>query len=213
MLGARLQKKASRNRKNVASARNAVPGRQQVWNAPEGAHSRSRRQVDLPPFHDLRAASPSARHGSRGSWRATTCCAPRRPAGRSAPPVAREAPGRWRIVGAGIGGLMEPSDILDFGDAGTGSRLMMGVAGEPPDHLDLRRRCLAAQAPHAPDPRSAEHRDGRHRGQRGRGWTGASHPPRSERDDPDYLRNAWRPRLRSSRRSCSPASTPPARPP
>jgi 3-phosphoshikimate 1-carboxyvinyltransferase len=46
--------------------------------------------------------------------------------------ITREAPGRWRIVGAGIGGLTEPSDILDFGNAGTGSRLMMGVAGSHP---------------------------------------------------------------------------------
>ena len=46
--------------------------------------------------------------------------------------ITREAPGRWRIVGAGIGGLTEPKDVLDFGNAGTGSRLMMGVAGSHP---------------------------------------------------------------------------------
>jgi 3-phosphoshikimate 1-carboxyvinyltransferase len=46
--------------------------------------------------------------------------------------ITRDAPGRWRIVGAGIGGLKDPSDILDFGNAGTGSRLMMGVAGSHP---------------------------------------------------------------------------------
>jgi 3-phosphoshikimate 1-carboxyvinyltransferase len=46
--------------------------------------------------------------------------------------ITREAPGRWRIVGVGIGGLTEPSDVLDFGNAGTGSRLMMGVAGSHP---------------------------------------------------------------------------------
>ncbi len=44
----------------------------------------------------------------------------------------REAPGRWRVVGAGIGGLATPPDVLDFGNAGTGSRLMMGVAGSHP---------------------------------------------------------------------------------
>ena len=44
----------------------------------------------------------------------------------------REAPGRWRVVGAGIGGLRQPAGILDFGNAGTGSRLMMGVAGSHP---------------------------------------------------------------------------------
>ncbi|MFL5036691.1 MAG: 3-phosphoshikimate 1-carboxyvinyltransferase [Microvirga sp.] len=46
--------------------------------------------------------------------------------------VSRDAPGRWRVRGAGIGGLVEPSEGLDFGNAGTGSRLMMGVAGSHP---------------------------------------------------------------------------------
>src|SRR3712207_2720593 len=46
--------------------------------------------------------------------------------------VIREAPGRWRVRGAGIGGLTEPADARDFGNAGTGSRLMMGVAGSHP---------------------------------------------------------------------------------
>jgi 3-phosphoshikimate 1-carboxyvinyltransferase len=46
--------------------------------------------------------------------------------------ISREGPGRWRIRGAGIGGLSEPAGVLDFGNAGTGSRLMMGVAGSHP---------------------------------------------------------------------------------
>ncbi|MET0743803.1 MAG: 3-phosphoshikimate 1-carboxyvinyltransferase, partial [Microvirga sp.] len=46
--------------------------------------------------------------------------------------IAREGPGRWRIRGAGLGGLAQPGDVLDFGNAGTGSRLMMGVAGSHP---------------------------------------------------------------------------------
>jgi 3-phosphoshikimate 1-carboxyvinyltransferase len=46
--------------------------------------------------------------------------------------VTREGPGRWRVQGVGIGGLVEPAGILDFGNAGTGSRLMMGVAGSHP---------------------------------------------------------------------------------
>jgi 3-phosphoshikimate 1-carboxyvinyltransferase len=46
--------------------------------------------------------------------------------------VAREGPGCWRVRGAGIGGLVEPEGVLDFGNAGTGSRLMMGVAGSHP---------------------------------------------------------------------------------
>ncbi len=46
--------------------------------------------------------------------------------------VIRDGEGRWRLRGAGIGGLVEPSGTLDFGNAGTGSRLMMGVAGSHP---------------------------------------------------------------------------------
>lgn len=46
--------------------------------------------------------------------------------------ITREGPGRWRIVGVGIGGLNAPAGTLDFGNAGTGARLMMGVAGSHP---------------------------------------------------------------------------------
>lgn len=46
--------------------------------------------------------------------------------------IRREAEGRWRVAGAGIGGLAQSKDVLDFGNAGTGSRLMMGVAGSHP---------------------------------------------------------------------------------
>jgi 3-phosphoshikimate 1-carboxyvinyltransferase len=37
--------------------------------------------------------------------------------------------GSWSIFGAGLGSLLEPRETLDFGNAGTGSRLMMGVVG------------------------------------------------------------------------------------
>ncbi len=33
----------------------------------------------------------------------------------------------WEVKGRGVGGLIEPSGDLDFGNSGTGSRLMMGV--------------------------------------------------------------------------------------
>lgn len=40
--------------------------------------------------------------------------------------------GNWEIDGVGIGGLAEPQQALDFGNSGTGCRLMMGVvAGHP----------------------------------------------------------------------------------
>ncbi|WP_460449891.1 3-phosphoshikimate 1-carboxyvinyltransferase [Alsobacter sp. SYSU BS001988] len=43
--------------------------------------------------------------------------------------VTRTGPGAWRIQGVGVGGLREPAGALDFGNAGTGARLMMGVVG------------------------------------------------------------------------------------
>ena len=46
--------------------------------------------------------------------------------------IERIKEGSWRIRGAGLGGLTEPEGVLDFGNAGTGSRLMMGVAGSHP---------------------------------------------------------------------------------
>ncbi|HEX8664909.1 MAG TPA: 3-phosphoshikimate 1-carboxyvinyltransferase [Beijerinckiaceae bacterium] len=46
--------------------------------------------------------------------------------------VDREGAGRWRVRGVGVGGLVEPEGVLDFGNAGTGSRLMIGVAGSHP---------------------------------------------------------------------------------
>jgi 3-phosphoshikimate 1-carboxyvinyltransferase len=46
--------------------------------------------------------------------------------------VIREGEGKWRVNGLGIGTLLEPREPLDFGNAGTGSRLAMGVvAGHP----------------------------------------------------------------------------------
>ena len=43
--------------------------------------------------------------------------------------IERLGPGRWRIRGPGLGALVAPRETLDFGNAGTGSRLMMGVVG------------------------------------------------------------------------------------
>ena len=41
--------------------------------------------------------------------------------------VERDENGLWRVVGRGVGGLVEPADMLDLGNAGTGARLLMGV--------------------------------------------------------------------------------------
>jgi 3-phosphoshikimate 1-carboxyvinyltransferase len=60
--------------------------------------------------------------------------------------IERKNPGRWRIAGVGIGGLLEPSSVVDFGNAGTGVRLAMGMtAGHPVEVVfdgdaSLRRR-------------------------------------------------------------------------
>ncbi|MBS7588889.1 3-phosphoshikimate 1-carboxyvinyltransferase [Ancylobacter defluvii] len=54
--------------------------------------------------------------------------------------------GEWRVEGVGIGGLRAPEAPLDFGNSGTGARLVMGmVAGSPVEAIfdgdaSLRRR-------------------------------------------------------------------------
>lgn len=66
--------------------------------------------------------------------------------------IARERPGIWRVDGVGVGGLVEPSDVIDLGNSGTGARLLMGiVAGHPitaffTGDASLRRRPMARAA-------------------------------------------------------------------
>jgi 3-phosphoshikimate 1-carboxyvinyltransferase len=43
--------------------------------------------------------------------------------------ISRAREGQWRIEGMGVGALLAPDRPLDFGNAGTGARLMMGVVG------------------------------------------------------------------------------------
>lgn len=43
--------------------------------------------------------------------------------------VTRTGPGAWRVSGLGVGGLLEPGHVIDYGNAGTGVRLTMGIAG------------------------------------------------------------------------------------
>ncbi len=46
--------------------------------------------------------------------------------------VERTSQGVWRVSGVGVGGYAQPAQPLDFGNSGTGCRLMMGaVAGCP----------------------------------------------------------------------------------
>jgi 3-phosphoshikimate 1-carboxyvinyltransferase len=46
--------------------------------------------------------------------------------------VERTGEGRWRVHGVGVGGFAEPKDIIDFGNSGTGCRLIMGAVGGCP---------------------------------------------------------------------------------
>jgi 3-phosphoshikimate 1-carboxyvinyltransferase len=43
--------------------------------------------------------------------------------------VTRDESGTWRVKGLGVGGLLEPEGVIDYGNAGTGVRLAMGIAG------------------------------------------------------------------------------------
>jgi len=46
--------------------------------------------------------------------------------------VEKRGEGEWRVHGVGVGGFAEPEGALDFGNSGTGCRLMLGaVAGCP----------------------------------------------------------------------------------
>src|SRR5882757_1427983 len=43
-----------------------------------------------------------------------------------------EGPGRWRVRGTGVGNWKSPITELDFGNSGTGSRLVMGAMATTP---------------------------------------------------------------------------------
>ncbi len=52
-------------------------------------------------------------------------------------PIEREGT-EWRVTGRGVGGLCQPAEPLDFGNSGTGTRLMLGVlAGQ-----DIKARLI-----------------------------------------------------------------------
>ena len=60
--------------------------------------------------------------------------------------VARTGEGAWSVRGVGVGGFMAPAGALDFGNSGTGCRLVMGAVGGCPiaatfdGDASLRRR-------------------------------------------------------------------------
>jgi 3-phosphoshikimate 1-carboxyvinyltransferase len=63
--------------------------------------------------------------------------------------VVQDAPGAWRVIGAGLGGLREPEDVLDMGNSGTAARLLCGILASHPifsvmtGDASLRRRPMA----------------------------------------------------------------------
>jgi len=64
----------------------------------------------------------------------------------------RGADGAWTVSGVGVGGFAEPSDVLDFGNSGTGARLMLGALASTPltavftGDASLRRRPMGRVA-------------------------------------------------------------------
>ncbi|HUH83829.1 MAG TPA: 3-phosphoshikimate 1-carboxyvinyltransferase [Stellaceae bacterium] len=66
--------------------------------------------------------------------------------------ITRREDGDWQIDGVGLGGLAEPTDVLDFGNSGTGARLVMGVLASHDltafltGDASLRRRPMARVA-------------------------------------------------------------------
>ena len=64
----------------------------------------------------------------------------------------RGAHGTWTVTGVGVGGFAEPGDVLDFGNSGTGARLMLGALASTPitavftGDASLRRRPMGRVA-------------------------------------------------------------------
>ncbi len=60
--------------------------------------------------------------------------------------VTHDPDGTWRVAGRGIGGLLEPADVLDMGNSGTAARLLCGILASHPlfavmtGDASLRRR-------------------------------------------------------------------------
>jgi 3-phosphoshikimate 1-carboxyvinyltransferase len=46
--------------------------------------------------------------------------------------ITRDGEGSWRVQGVGVGGFREPDDVLDMGNSGTGSRLLIGAVSTTP---------------------------------------------------------------------------------
>ena len=51
--------------------------------------------------------------------------------------VKQTGPGAWEVTGVGEKGLSQPDKVLDFGNSGTGSRLMMGLVSGYPINVEM----------------------------------------------------------------------------
>ena len=43
-------------------------------------------------------------------------------------PIRQTGDGRWQVDGVGVGGMAEPTSVIDAGNSGTGARLLIGLA-------------------------------------------------------------------------------------
>ena len=151
------------------------------------------RQVDLAPRADLRRADgrrdphhrPARRRG-RDQHRQGDAGARRHAS--SAP---ARAPGA--STASASAALPQPAGPLDFGNSGTGCRLVLGRGRRLPDHRDLRRRRHPAQAADAARARSA----------RAHGRAHARTPPTAAACRSRCRARATRSRSSTSRRSPS----------
>ena len=127
--------------------------------AAPGPRPRAGRQVDLASRHDLRPAGVGRDRASGPARRRGRAAHRPRPAARWARPVERAGRrARGASTASASAACSPPADVLDFGNAGTGSRLTMGLVGGYGITATFDRRRLAAQAADAPRARSAARR-------------------------------------------------------
>ena len=91
-----------------------------------GKRTRAGRQVDFTSRAHPRRPGDSGAPASPGCSRPRTWWRRPRPWPRLAP-RSRASNGSVEVIGQGVGGLRAPRGPLDFGNSGTGSRLMLGV--------------------------------------------------------------------------------------
>ena len=69
--------------------------------------------------------------------------------------VSRTGAGAWRVAGLGVGGLLEPEGVIDYGNAGTGVRLALGIAGSHAFATTFTGDASLVKRPMAPRARPA----------------------------------------------------------